>query len=73
MLIDPSGTEILTLNPVGTLVWEALDGRSEASQLAVRLLPQLSEVTREELEQDVAEFLAELEAAGLTEEAAPPI
>lgn len=65
MLIDPSGTELLTLNPVGTLVWEALDGKREIDELIDRLLPQFVDVSREELEQDVVEFLEELESSEL--------
>jgi hypothetical protein len=65
MLVDPSGTELLTLNPVGTLVWEALDGKRDIEELIDQLLPQFVDVSREELEQDVVEFLEELESSEL--------
>ena len=69
MLVDPSGTELLTLNPVGTLVWEALDGNSGVEELVDRLLPQFVDVSREELEQDIGDFLEELASSELIVEA----
>lgn len=69
MLVDPSGTELLTLNPVGTLVWEALDGNSGVGELVDRLLPQFVDVSREELEQDIVDFLDELASSELIVEA----
>ena len=65
VLVDPEGVELVTLNPVGTLVWQELDGRREAAELASALLGRLEGVTGPELERDVAEFLAELEMAAL--------
>ncbi|MBA3956158.1 MAG: PqqD family protein [Acidimicrobiia bacterium] len=41
MLIDAAGTEIITLNPVGSLVWSALDGERGVAGLAEHLLPEL--------------------------------
>ena len=65
MLVDPDGIELLTLNGVGTRVWEALDGPREPADLAAALLGGFEGVTLDDLERDIAEFLAELEAAGL--------
>lgn len=69
MLVDPSGTELLTLNPVGTLVWEALDGKREVDDLVDHLLPQFTDVSRQELEQDIVYFLEELGSSDLVVEA----
>ena len=33
VLLDASGTELITLNPVGSLVWNELDGRRDADEL----------------------------------------
>lgn len=65
VLVDPTGTELLTLNPVGTLVWEALDGRRDAAALAAALVDRFDGVSAAVLTHDIAEFLAEVEAAGL--------
>jgi hypothetical protein len=65
VLVDPDGTEIITLNAVGTLVWEALDGTRGAPELATTIAPGLEGVTLPELEHDIGEFLTEVEEAGL--------
>jgi hypothetical protein len=69
LLVDGQGRELITLNPVGTMVWSALDGELDRDSLADHLLPQLEGVTREQLAADVAAFLDELEAEGLVVEA----
>jgi hypothetical protein len=65
VLVDPEGAELLTLNQVGTLVWEALDGRRGPDELATALLGRVSGVGADEFARDIADFLAEVEAAGL--------
>lgn len=72
VLVDPQGTELITLNPVGTLVWEALDGRREPDDIASHVLPRLTGVALEDLRGDVAVFLSELHTAGLVMEAPGP-
>lgn len=65
VLIDPGAVEMLTLNPVGTLVWQHLDDTKSCDELAAALLPLLTGVTAEQLEFDIAAFLRELADAGL--------
>jgi len=65
VLVDPSGSELITLNPVGTLVWEALDEERNLDQVVDHLLPQFVGVERPELHADVSGFLRELEGLGL--------
>jgi hypothetical protein len=69
ILIDAKGTELITLNPVGTMVWDALDGTRDAGAVADHLLPSLEGVTKEQLESDVAKFLGEMRDEGLVVEA----
>lgn len=73
VLIDPAGVELITLNPVGTLVWQALDGDGDgdAATLAQRLLPEFEGVTAEQLERDIEAFLHELLDLGLVSDHAP--
>jgi hypothetical protein len=65
VLVDPDGKELFTLNPVGSLVWEALPEHADPSALADLLLPQLTGVTRDQLETDIRAFLDELRTVGL--------
>jgi hypothetical protein len=65
VLVDPDGKELFTLNRVGSRVWDALSEHGDPSALADHLLPQLSGVTREQLESDIRAFLDELRTAGL--------
>ena len=65
MLVAPDGTELITLNPTGTAVWEKLGDEGNPAALAAKLHEQLPEVPLERLESDVRDFLTELEAAGL--------
>jgi hypothetical protein len=70
VLIDPDGVELITLNQVGTRIWEALDGRRGASELANDLLPSFMGVSRDQLERDTTAFLTELREAGLLDDTA---
>jgi hypothetical protein len=70
LLIDPSGVELITLNPVGALVWQALDGSRDAAALADALVDSFEGVARDELTRDIEMFLTELHAAGLISETA---
>jgi hypothetical protein len=65
VLVDPAGRELFTLNPVGSLVWEALPEHGEPAALADHLLPKLTGVARDQLETDIRAFLDELREAGL--------
>ena len=64
-LLDERGTEMIVLNPVGTMVWEALDGVSAASAIAESLATSFEDVSLEQLESDIREFLDELAGIGL--------
>jgi hypothetical protein len=65
VLVDPDGRELLTLNAVGTLVWEELDGARDSAELAAALIDRFDGVGLADFERDITEFLAEVEAAGL--------
>jgi hypothetical protein len=65
MLVAPDGTELITLNPTGTAVWESLADEGDPGALAARLHEQRPDVPLDRLEADVRVFLTELEVAGL--------
>jgi coenzyme PQQ synthesis protein D (PqqD) len=60
VLLDPDAVRMLTLNPVGTLVWELLDEDRTCAELVTLLTPKVRGVTAEQLEADVRSFLDEL-------------
>jgi hypothetical protein len=68
VLIGPAGDEIITLNPVGTLVWDALVTARDVESITDELLPQFVDVERDELQSDVVAFIGELRDCGLIEE-----
>lgn len=72
VVVDPDGTELLTLNPMGTLVWEELDGRRGPAELAAALVGRFEDVTEPEMERDIATFLVEVEEAGLVHRVVDP-
>ena len=65
MLVAPDGTELITLNPTGTAVWETLADESDPGALAAKLHEARPDVPLDRLESDVRDFLTELEVAGL--------
>jgi len=65
VLLDRNAVRMMTLNPVGTLVWQLLDEDRTCAELATLLLPKVRGVTAEQLELDVAAFLDELTDAGV--------
>jgi hypothetical protein len=65
ILIDPKGAELLTLNAVGTLIWEALDGVRDAPALAAHLSQNVRNVNPGVAQNDIEQFLNELRQLGL--------
>jgi len=55
---------IYTLNEVGTLIWELMDGQKNVNQI-VESICNAYEVTTEEAEKDTLNFLNSLKEAGL--------
>ena len=55
---------LFTLNDMGSLVWDLLDGERSVSQIA-EVICESYEVTAEEATRDLLGFLAALESAGL--------
>ena len=58
---------IFTLTPVADFIWERLDGRKGAGEIRDDVLSRF-DVTREEAESDISEFLGELLEARLIHE-----
>ena len=65
VVIDPEGRELITLNEVGTQIWEQLDGERGVTELVDSLLGNFDGVSRDEFERDVRAYLDELREAGI--------
>ncbi|MBD3219673.1 PqqD family peptide modification chaperone [bacterium] len=64
LILTESGDEILTLNEVGSFIWEQLNGQHTLSDVLDILCAEY-EVSREEAEADLAAFMGELAEHGL--------
>ena len=63
VLLEPSEGRVLALNPLGTALWELLDGERDADELA-RILAAGTGVEPERARLDVAALLDQLEGEG---------
>ena len=70
VILDPGGSTLTTLNPIGTLVWQHLDQPREATELGEHLARRFPEVDRHQLESDAGSFLDRLARDGLVVELA---
>lgn len=68
MLVSPDGSELISLNAVGTMVWELLDTGAAAGEIAAQLHPRFDDVAIEDLERDIHTFLDSLREQGLVQE-----
>jgi hypothetical protein len=64
-LVNPEGTELLTLNPVGTLVWESIGDGSALDSIVEQVVAACAPVEDARVSVDVERFLAELAGLGL--------
>lgn len=69
VLLDADGTEMITLNPTGTLVWRAIDGRRSTAELAAEVHAAVTGVELADVTDDVVAFVDELRALGLVADA----
>ena len=69
LLVDVSGVELITLNPVGTLLWAELTEMRTVHELTTILAARFPSQPDETLRHDVVEFLTELQSAGLIDAA----
>ena len=67
VILDADGTVMTTLNPVGAVIWKALDGEREPVQLARDLADHFDEVDQPTLVADITTFIASLADSGLIE------
>jgi hypothetical protein len=71
VLLAADGRELITLNPVGTIVWELLARPCDLGTLTQSLRDVFPEVSASTLEVDADRFLASLVASNLVVAHAP--
>ncbi len=68
VLIDAQGTELITLNALGTRVWQALDGARDDEAITGEITARFADVDPRRITDDVHGFLDELLQLGLITE-----
>lgn len=66
LVINPKDSMTYPLNPVGSRIWELLDGRRSGKEIA-GIIDEEFEGNKLAMEQDVAEFLKKLLDKGLAQ------
>ena len=66
VLMDIKGGHMVTLNPVGSIIWRQLSDGRTPEQIAARLASEFG-IPQEQASADVNEFLEQLEAQHLIE------
>ena len=66
LVVQPSRSEVQVLNPVGSKVYALLDGQHTVAQIVDAVVEEF-DVSVEQAEQDVGDFLDDLEARGMLE------
>jgi hypothetical protein len=64
VILWPDDSTLNTLNPVGTLIWEAANGQRPLSAIVARICEEF-DVDPERAERDAMAFIAKLRARGL--------
>lgn len=67
VLLSAAGDEMLTLNPVGTLVWRVLDRPRTVPEIVTEVRPMLAGAADVDLDGDVTAFVHDLETRDLVE------
>jgi len=68
VILDPDGTVMTTLNPIGSKIWTELDGRRTIAELAADLAPEFDGVDEATLAADIADFVETLRESGLVQD-----
>jgi hypothetical protein len=66
VLMDIQGGHMVTLNPIGSIIWQQLSDGRTPEQIATRLASEFG-IPQEQASADVNEFLEQLEAQHLIE------
>lgn len=64
VLVSPQGGQVTILNGVGTKIWSLIDGQNSVKDIARHLVDQY-DVSIQQAQQDVEQFLTKLDSRGL--------
>ena len=67
VILHADGRTLTTLNPVGALVWKALDGERDTAALARDLVDEFDGVEIGDLKADIDAFITELAESDLVD------
>lgn len=67
IILDADGTVLTTLNPVGAVIWKALDGERDVAALAKDLVADFEGVDEATLADDIEAFVATLVDSSLVD------
>lgn len=70
MIVLPGASSITILNPVGSRVWDLIDGKKTMAEIA-RIIEEEYEVKYEQALEDVRDFTSELSARGMVASDSP--
>jgi hypothetical protein len=73
VVMSAKDSTLFTLNPVGTVIWNAADGQSTLEQIVEQRVREEFEVEREEAMQDAEGFVGELAEHGILVVSEQPI
>lgn len=73
MIMSAKDSTLFTLNPVGTAIWQAADGKTPLANIVEQKICVEFEVTREEAMKDAEEFVNRLSSHGVLVVADSPI
>ena len=68
VILDEGGEAVITLNAVGTQVWEAIDGNRDVDAIVEHLAGMFTGISHSQLRADVEAFVAELRADKLVDD-----
>jgi hypothetical protein len=63
-IVLPGRGEVNVLNPIGSLVWESIDGARNLEQIADRIMGEY-QISRDQAVADLIEFITDLERHGM--------
>jgi len=72
VIISPDDSMMHTLNPIGTLIWQAADGRTTVASIVARICAEF-EVEADRAEREALGFVDTLSARGLLTLAEAPV
>jgi sensor domain CHASE-containing protein len=64
LLFNPDTDKVLVVNPTGLLIWRALEEPRRLAEVVTVLEAQCRDVPMEQVQDDVREFVAHLQASG---------